>query len=65
MTTWIEAREAKRERLKREARFYTPDKLEKPCTDCNLKLPKVLSDLGYNTHPTCGRESAWIMQAAK
>lgn len=53
MTTWAEARAAKRERDKREHRLYTVDKLGKPCPVCGHR---VVAALGEATHPTC---SSW------
>lgn len=54
MTTWAEARAAKTERQRREQRFYTPDKLGRPCPWCRLRLPQALLAAGIQVHPTCG-----------
>lgn len=58
MTTWAEARHAKSERQRREARFYTTDKLGRPCPSCGLKVPLTL---GVDYHPTCGPDVAEVM----
>lgn len=57
MPTWREARAAKVERLKREQRYYTPDKLGRPCPVCGLKMPLALIHAGIWSHPTC--EPTW------
>lgn len=54
MATFPEARAAKVERDRRERRYYTPDKLGGLCRFCKTKTDKVLWDLGYHAHPTCG-----------
>lgn len=53
MTTWLEAREAKRERLRREQRHYTVDLLGPPCDVCGHRIVLALAELGERTHPTC------------
>lgn len=57
MTTWAEARAAREERLRRERRYYTPDKLGAPCRVCHIKVPAALIASGMDTHPTCGTET--------
>jgi hypothetical protein len=55
MTTWAEAVAAKRERLLRESRFYTPDLLSKrKCRFCGTAMPVALILAGENDHATCG-----------
>lgn len=53
MATWTEAEAAKRERLRRERRYYTPDKLGPLCRVCRKPMPRVLRAAGDLTHPTC------------
>lgn len=52
--TWPEARAAKAERLRREQRYYTPDKLGRACPVCGTKMPTALLAARINLHPTCG-----------
>lgn len=52
--TWPEARNAKAERQRRERRFYTRDKLGKPCPGCRKPVPRALNEAGIWWHPTCG-----------
>lgn len=55
MTTWREAVAAKKERQRRERRFFTPDKVSKRvCPFCNIHMPKASLAAGENAHPTCG-----------
>lgn len=54
MTTWPEARAAKAERQRRERRFYTRDRLGRPCPMCKLRMPVALLEAGILVHPTCG-----------
>lgn len=61
MTTWTEARAAKANRLKRESRYYTADKLGAACVVCGNKLPKALTAAGINAHPTCGPDVVMVM----
>lgn len=54
MTTWREADAAKRERLRREQRFYTADKMGPVCADgCGQRVPHALTDIGILAHPSC------------
>ena len=65
MTTWVEAREARRERLARERRYYTPDRLGPLCAGgCGLRVPVALVEAGVLAHPTCGRDVAALMAGA-
>ena len=55
--TFPEARAAKVERDRLEARFYTPDLLGAKCPHCPLKVPKALIAAGIHMHPTCGPQA--------
>ncbi|MBS45331.1 MAG: hypothetical protein CMH83_19605 [Nocardioides sp.] len=57
MTTWVEARSAKDERLRRGRRFYTTDRLGKPCVICKARMPLALELADINAHPTCGPDA--------
>lgn len=54
MTTWVEARAAKRTRDVREARHYTPDLLGRLCPACKQRVPIALNEVGEEYHATCG-----------
>lgn len=34
-------------------RFYTADKLGKPCPACRVPVPAVLNEAGFTHHPCC------------
>lgn len=57
MSTWEEARAAKDNRLRREARYYTTDLRGPRCPVCKgWTDPAVAAATGYATHPCCERE---------
>lgn len=65
MSTWPEARAAKEERLRRERRFFTPDKRGPRCPVCGGHTSAALvADLGTAVHPTCEPEFLALVQAA-
>lgn len=70
MPTFPEARAAEHERIRREERHYRGGKhgnlSQRKCVGgCGLKLPTALVALGITAHPTCGRDVADLMAAAR
>lgn len=58
MPTFPEARAAKAERSRREARYYTRDLLGRPCPICGGRVPTVI---GVDFHPCCGPDVAALV----
>lgn len=56
--TWPEARAAKDERLRREARYFHPGNTAKRrCPGCGGKMSQALVDVGFHAHPCCSDPS--------
>lgn len=62
MTTWREAREARAARQRRERRYYTAERLGKPCPDCSERVPLALNEAGITHHPTCGPDARALLK---
>lgn len=66
MATWAEAEAGKRERLRREQRYFTVDKRGPRCPVCHLFTSRELVEAtGTPVHPTCDPTSAELMAAAQ
>lgn len=66
MATWREAEAAKRERLRRERRYFTVDKRGPRCPVCHMPTSKALTEAtGTAVHPACDPESADLMAGAR
>lgn len=65
MTTWKEARLAKAARLRREQRYFTPDKRGPKCPVCKGHTSaELVGALGTAVHPTCEPSFRAIEKAA-
>lgn len=62
MTTWLEARLARQQRIQREHRHYSAANLGRPCPDCGQRLPFALNAAGITHHPTCGPDARQLLE---
>ena len=65
MATWPEARAKKAERLRREARLYTPDRRGPACRRCGLPTVAGLTDPTNPLHPCCAEPELMALGAQR